>query len=170
LVFRKLERRAPRFRGRDQANDSGRQSASEVPRERRRSWCVSGNLKRNYKKPKAILTAISANMFIVASKRTAAFFSGVNAGRKSLLGRDLLKELAEVFTFGSGQQAHNDSMCSPPMRPISPSIPGLYGSDAVHIVGDHRYVRRSTSRRSSSASSIATKRLGWMPSLVDKSC
>ena len=26
--------------------------------------------------------------------------SGVNAGRKSLLGRDLLNELAELFTFG----------------------------------------------------------------------
>jgi len=30
--------------------------------------------------------------------------SGVNAGRKSLFGRDLLKELAEFFTFGSGQR------------------------------------------------------------------
>jgi hypothetical protein len=30
--------------------------------------------------------------------------SGVNAGRKSLLGRDLLKELAELFTFSSGQR------------------------------------------------------------------
>jgi hypothetical protein len=27
----------------------------------------------------------------------------VDAGRKSLLGRDLLKELAELFTFGSSQ-------------------------------------------------------------------
>jgi hypothetical protein len=30
--------------------------------------------------------------------------SGVNAGRKSLLGRDLLKEFAELFTFDSGQR------------------------------------------------------------------
>jgi hypothetical protein len=64
----------------------------------------------------------------------------VNAGRKSLLGRDLLKELAELFTFGCGQRGAYRFYVLATDAPYLAEHPlGLSRSDAVHIVGDHRY-------------------------------
>src|SRR5882724_7034263 len=42
--------------------------------------------------------------FVFLRAGSHAPISGMNAGRKSLFGRDLLKELAEFFTFVSGQR------------------------------------------------------------------
>src|SRR5882757_10072676 len=42
--------------------------------------------------------------FALLRARSHAPISGVDAGRKPLLGRDLLKERSELFTFGGGQR------------------------------------------------------------------
>jgi hypothetical protein len=49
-------------------------------------------------------TALGPQIPRLIMSTSHAPISGVDAGRKSLLGGDLLKKLAELFTFGSGQR------------------------------------------------------------------
>jgi hypothetical protein len=65
-----------------------------------RGWSATRNQSdRQWNQISATTTGLG---FRFLRARSHAPISGVNARRKFLLGRDLLKELAEFFTFGSG--------------------------------------------------------------------